>query len=122
MVYVFLLIAIALFAVSIKLFGGGAKIKLVVAATREARSVIRSRTLNEEAKEAAIQAAAIRMFGDALSILLRAALALVVPFAFVLLGAALGLYVIDDAARAASDWYFIIGSTIVMIGALMVTR
>jgi hypothetical protein len=45
-----------------------------------------------------------------------------VPFAFVALGSALGLYLIGDAMRVATTWSFIIGSTIVMVGALIVDQ
>jgi hypothetical protein len=122
MAYLFLAIAVGLFALSIRLTGGGSKLRLVVTATQDAAAVMTSRTLDEEAKEAAIRTAAIGMFGHTFSILVRLAFALAVPSAFVLLGAALGFYQIDDAMRAATNWYFILGSTAVMVGALVVVR
>lgn len=114
--------AIVLFAASMKLFGVAPRIRLVMAATREATVVMRSRTLDEREKEAAVQSAAIRVVGHALAILVRVALTLAVPFAFVALGSALGLYLIGDAMRVATTWSFIIGSTIVMVGALIVDQ
>lgn len=114
--------AIVLFAASMKLFGVAPRIRLVMAATREATVVMRSRTLDEREKEAAVQSAAIRVVGHALAILVRVALTLAVPFAFVALGSALGLYLIGAAMRVATTWSFIIGSTIVMVGALIVDQ
>ena len=120
MVYAFLAAAVVLFAVSMKLLALGPKVRLAVAAIHEATSVMASRELNERQKEAAVQSAAIAMFGHACSILARATLSLAAPLAFVLLGSGLGLYAIDDAVRAGSDWYFILGSTIVMVALLVV--
>jgi len=80
-----------------------------------------SKQLSEQ-QEAAVRIAAIAMARHACSILVRVALTLAVPLAFVILGSASGLYSIDDAVRAVGDWRFIAGSTIVMVGALLVLR
>ena len=122
MVYVFLTAAVVLFAVSLKLLALGPKVRLEVAALHEAASVITSKELSERQKEAAVQSAAIAMLGHACSILARVALTLAGPLAFVLLGSGLGLYALDDAVRVGGDWYFILGSTIVMVAALLVVR
>jgi hypothetical protein len=121
-VYLFLAVAIALFALGLKVLGGVSELGLVVAATREATAVMTSRTLDEAAKEVAIRSAALGMFVRALAIAAKFALALAAPLVVVLLGVALDLYGIDDVLRAASDWYFILGSTLVLVGALIVVR
>jgi hypothetical protein len=121
-VYVFLTAAVVLCAVSMKLLALGPKVRLAVAAVHEAAAVMASKELSERQKEAAVQSAAVAMFGHACSILGRVALALAGPLAFVLLGSGLGLYALGDAVRAGSDWSFILGSTVVMVGALLVIR
>jgi len=122
MVYAFLAGAVALFAAAMKLSGVVPKVGLAAAAAREATSVMTSKRLSEQQKEAAVRLAAIGMARHACSILGRLALTLAVPLAFVILGSAAGLYSIDDAVRAVGDWRFIAGSTVVMVGALFVLR
>ena len=122
MVYVFLSAAVVLFAVSMKLLALGPKVRRAVAAIHEAASAMASKELSERQKEAAVQSAAIAMFGHTCSILTRLALTFAGPLAVVLLGSGLGLYALDDAVRAGSDWSFILGSTLVMVAALLVAR
>lgn len=76
MAYLFLILAIGLFVVSIKLSGVVSKVRTVIVATREAVSLMKSTKLSEEQKEAAVQEAAIRMLGAFFSILGRVAFVL----------------------------------------------
>ena len=122
MVYAFLAGAVALFAAAMKLLGVVPKVGLAAAAAREATAVMTSKQLSDRQKETAVRIAAVGMARHACSILIRVALTLAVPLALVILGAAAGLYSIDDAARAVGDWRFIAGSTIAMVGALLVLR
>ena len=89
---------------------------------REATAVMRSKDLSEAQKESAIQKAAIRMFGSFFSILGRVILTLAVPVGFVMMGSWFGLYTAQDALLAAENPSFIIGSSIVMTGALFFVK
>ena len=117
MTYVFLIVAMGLFIAGLKLFDVVPKVRLVISETQEATSVMSSKVLSDEQKEAALQKAAVHMFGSFLNIFARVILTIVVPVASIILGSALGFYEIEYAAHVASEWSFIIGSTLVMIGA-----
>ena len=122
MAYLFLALSLGMFIVAIKLLGIVPKVKNVISTTHAATATMKSRELSEEQKEAAVQKAAVEMFGAFISIFARVLLTLAVPITFVMFGSFIGLYSTDDAVRAASDWYFIVGSTILMIGALAIVR
>ena len=118
MIYLFLLLAMILFIASLKVFDVVPKVTFVFSETRDATSVMKSKELSDEQKEAALQKAAVRMMGSFFSILGRVGLTVVVSFSSVLLGSAIGFYEIGEAVSVASDWPFLIGSTLLMIVAL----
>lgn len=118
MIYVFLFMAIVLFIASLKVFNVVPKVTLVFSETRDATSVLKSKDLSDDQKEAALQKAAVQMMGTFFSILGRVGLTLAVSFSSVLLGSVVGFYEIGEAVSVASDWPFIIGSTFLMIVAL----
>jgi hypothetical protein len=122
MTYLFLAIGAVVFVVCFKLLDVVPKLRAAVAVTREAQGVIRSESLTDQAKEAAIQQAAIHMARFAVGLLVRMALCLLLAFAAVWVGAHAGAYTMADVRAAASDWMFIIASSLVMVGALMVIR
>ena len=117
MIYVFLGVSIVLFVICLKIFTVMPKVSHVVFETREAISVMKSPEMSDEQKEATLQTAAVRMFGYFFSILLRVALSFGIPLGYVILGSALGFYTTEEAVATTSNWYFIIGSTLVMISA-----
>ncbi|MGH6913058.1 MAG: hypothetical protein ACREH3_05070, partial [Geminicoccales bacterium] len=90
--------------------------------TQRTQGIIRSKSLTDEEKEAAIQKAAIFMAGSVVMILGRMALCLLVPTAMVWLGAQFGAYSTADALVAASNWTFIVASSVVMMAALTIIR
>lgn len=122
MVYLSLVLAIGLFIVGIKILGIVPRVKLVVSATHDALAVMKSVELSEDEKEAAVQRAAVSMFGAFGSILLRVAVVCLVPVGFVLAGAKIGLYDSGELLRASTDWTFITVSTLIMIGALFLVK
>ena len=122
MAYLFLALSGGLLIVAVKWLGIVPRVKNVMSAIRAATAAMRSRELTEEQKEIATQRAALEMLGSLFSISARVLVALAVPAAFIMLGSVGGLYDIDDAVRAASDWYFIAASTMFMIGALVIVK
>ncbi len=122
MVYFFLAASAALFFLGIRVFGIVPRVKGVIAATHVATTVMRSRDMSEEEKESAIQKAALEMIGSFLSILVRTALIVAISIAVVALGSETALFSMQDAIHAASNWTFIVVSTLLMIGAFLVFK
>lgn len=122
MVYVSLAAGAMVFVVCFKLLDVMAQVRAVVAAAHRAHRIIRSQSLTDEAKEAAIQRAAILMTGSGIALLGRLTLCILVPVGAVWLGAQSGAYTTADALTAASNWAFIVASSLAMTGALMVLR
>lgn len=122
MVYLFLILSIGLFVILFKVLGLLPRVRQVLATVGEAVAVMRSAELSEEAKEAAIQSSALRVLVSILAIVLRSVVVLAGPLAFVALCSALGLYSLDEAWQAAGNPYFIVGSSAVMIAAMIVLR
>lgn len=122
MVYLFLMIATVLFMAALRLSGTVPKVRFAMAQTRAALATMAAADLSEEAKETAVQRAAIGMFGSLASILLRTLVCTGVPAAFVALGAAGGLYGMEDVVRAGTDPYFIAASTVVVVAGFYLIR
>jgi hypothetical protein len=122
MVHVFLMIATVLFMVVLRLSGTVPKVRLAMAQTREALATMSAADLTEEAKEIAVQRAAIGMFGSLASILMRTLVCVGSPVAFVALGGAAGLYGMEDVVRASTDPYFIAASAAVVIAGFYLMR
>jgi hypothetical protein len=122
MVFVFLVLAVGLFIAALKILGLVPRVRQVISASSDAVSIMKSTTLGEDEKEVAMKQAAVQMFASCGAILVRVAVLLAVPLGFVLLGAQFGLYTNVDLIRASTNWIFITGSTIIMIGALFVVK
>ncbi|HSK41346.1 MAG TPA: hypothetical protein VK943_16395 [Arenibaculum sp.] len=122
MAYLFLILSTGLFVVALRFSGAVPQVRFAMAQTREALAAMSAGDLSEEDKETAVQKAALRMFGSFLSILLRTALCVGVPVAFVALGLAAGLYHMDDVVRAATNAWFIAGSTAAVIVGMYLAR
>jgi hypothetical protein len=122
MVYLFLAIGALVFVICFKRLDIARRAREVVAATRRAHGIIRSERLADEAKEAAVQKAAMLMAGSGVALLGRMALCLLVPVAAVWLGAQSGAYSTADALAAASTWTFIIASSAAIIAVWLVIR
>jgi hypothetical protein len=122
MVYLFLAIGALGFVICFRLLDIAPQVGAVMAATRQAQRVISSASLKDEAKEVAIQKAAISMARSLALILGRAALCILIPVVTVWLGAQTGAYSTADALAAASNSIFIVVSSVAMMAALMLFR
>ena len=122
MAYVFLSLAILFFAVTMKILRIGPRTINVASDARQALSVIGSTEMSEEQKEKVVKESALRAAGSFFSILLRIIVTLSIPIAFVALGHMVGLYPPEDIWRALGDPFYIGGSTIFMIGFLVVFK
>lgn len=122
MVYLFLVLGLGLFVISLKFLGVVPRVTLVVANLQDATSVMKSSDLSEAEKEVKIQRAAVAMFRSLFSIALRSATTFAAPVVFVAAGSLAGLYTYEEAVQAAINWEFIVGSTVVMIGAFIVIK
>ena len=122
MLYLVLAAGTVVFIVCFKLLDILAQVRAVVTLARQAHGIMRSAGLTHEAKEAAIQKAAIRMAGCGGALLGRMALCLLIPTATVWLGTQSGAYTLADALAAASDWTFVIAASLGMTAVLMVLR
>jgi hypothetical protein len=122
MSYVFLVLALFVFMFLLGRLRLVTKVKGSVADLGAAVAVMRSADTGEAEKERAIRQATLRMwrlFGD---ILVRSAVALLVPAALVFAGIAVGLYGSGEAVAAAGDPYFLVALTVLAIGMLRFAR
>jgi hypothetical protein len=122
MVYAFLAAGVLVFVICFRLLDVVPEVRAVIEAIRRAQGIISSKSLTDEEKEAAVQRAAIAMAGTVVVILGRAALCVLVPTLMVWLGAQSGTYSTADALVAASNWTFIVASSVVMIAAMTIIR
>jgi hypothetical protein len=121
-VYLVLAIGAVVFVICFKLLDVVPKLRAAVAVTREAHGIIRSDSLTDEFKEAAVQQAAVHMARSAVVLLARMGRCLLLGFAAIWVGAHVGPYTTADVLAAASDWMFITASSLVMLCALMMIR
>lgn len=116
MTYAFLAVSVFLFMLAIKLFGVVPQVRKIIAETQMAVGVMRSRELDDEEKEERVQKAAIAMMASCVFVTLRIAATVAVPVIFVAAPVYFGLYTADEVYAAASNWIFIVVSSVVMIG------
>lgn len=122
MIYFVLMLSIGIFLICMKLLHVVESMYPIFATSRNALAVMRSGELTEEQKESAVRKAAGGMFRSFLSVTFRVALTLAVPAAFVAAGSATGLYTIDGAVSATTDWTFLIVSSIAVTFAFVAQR
>jgi Sulfotransferase family len=80
-----------------------------------ATNAMRAPGLTDDEKEAQVRKAAVRLMGSFVTITLIGCAALAAPALIVWLGAAIGLYALEDAIEVALGWPFLIGATIVFL-------
>ncbi len=122
MTYAAIALAIALFCWGLHALRLVAASLEAVAIARNAAGVMRAPDLDDERKEAELQAAALRLFRLFGVIALKALVALAVPAAAVALLAAVGLVRVPEVLDASTSWPVIVVSTVVMAVALAVWR
>jgi hypothetical protein len=120
LVYIFIGLAVLILAAGLKLFHVISLSATVFANIRRSRDLIMSPDLSDEDKEVALRQAAAHMMRLSLSLTGCALSSAVVPVAIVIIGERLAFYSYDEVMSAASDPYFLIGSSLLLIGALTV--
>ncbi len=114
-VYLFLAIAFLLFLACFRALNLVPVTRRIVVDAGDSLAVIRSVELSDAEKEARTQRAAITMAGSLVSVLVRSAICLVVPAAFVWLAGKAGFISPDNALAVATNWPFIITSSLVLL-------
>jgi hypothetical protein len=122
MTYAFLIASVFLFMLAIKVFRIVPEVQEIIGASRSAVAVMRSQDLAEEEKEEQVQKAAIKMFASSFFIVIRIAATVAVPVVFVAVPTYFGLFTGEEVYAAASNWIFIIVSSVVMIGLFFVLK
>ena len=122
MVYLFLCLSIGIFVLCLKVLGLIPKVLGMIATTRQALNVMSSKEMSDEAKEAAVQKASLAVLKAFFVIAFCTAVTVALPIAFVAAVSMTGLYSLEAAWLAAGNLYFLIGSSIVMIAAMVVLR
>lgn len=115
MIYVFLGTSLVLFLYSLRAVKLAPKVREAISQTRAVVAIMGAADLSDTEKEAAVQRGAIRMIGAFFSILARSAVCVLLPFGLVAMGVGAGLFHHDEAMEAAVNWYFVVGSSVVMI-------
>ncbi len=122
MVYIFLTIALILFALCFKAMKLVPVTKQIIVDSNTALAVIRSAELTDAEKETGTRRAAVAMIGSLVTILARSAVCLLVPVAFVWLLARVGIYAESEAVAAASNWIFVAASSLAMLGLVVLSK
>lgn len=122
MSYVFLVLALFVFMFMLVRLRLVTKVKGCVADIGAAVAVMRAADTSEEEKERAIKQATLRMWRLFVDILMRSAVALLVPAALVFAGVAAGFYGSGEAVAAAGNPYFLVALTVLAIGMLRFAR
>lgn len=113
MVYLVLLAALVVFLLGIKFTGLIGHVSTAATDARQALTVIQNTNISEDEKEAAVQAAALRMFASFFGILARAMVAVVVSILLVLVSIWAGLCTIAAVEAALTNWLFIVFAIVV---------
>jgi hypothetical protein len=116
MTYLFLTVATLLIVASIKALDLVPRVQRVMSDTRAAVVVMAAKNMSDEQKEAAVQAAAIRMLAAFCKIAFVLAAASAAALAAVFLGIGLDLYTAEDAARASLNPVFLVSSCVLLFG------
>ncbi len=114
MIPIVALTSIAIFMVGLWLFGVVRTGSGVLATTREALAVIKDESLDDEARERAVQRASLGLFKAFGSIVVRSALALLSAIVPLWLADALGLAEMEAVVAYMSRWDVIIVVTVVL--------
>jgi hypothetical protein len=115
MTYIVLCVAAVLFLVALKYTGLMGRVSEAMGVARGAMVTLASPEMTDDEKEAAARAAAIGMFGAFFAILARLFVILGLPLLLVLVTVGLGVVDVPQVEAAATNWYFLIGSTLAMV-------
>lgn len=115
MVYAALILAFAGLTFGLRRAGFAEHIGAMLSGMRHTVGVMRSDELHEQEKEARIQRAARDMFGEFLTIAERSLAVMAGPALFMLLCVSLGLFSVEEVEAAATNGYFLVASTLLML-------
>jgi len=120
--FVLAILATVLFTVGLRVVGVFASISQGMVVARETASVLNDRQQTDDIKERVARAAAIRMSGVSLDILLRIAIALLLPVIIVVTAIEFNFVSGAQILSAFVSWPFIVGSTVLLIGIMRLGR
>jgi hypothetical protein len=115
MTYIVLCVAAVLFLVALKYTGLLGRVTEAMGVARGALATLASPEMTDDEKEAAARTAAIGMFGAFFAILARVFVILGLPLLLVWVTVGLGVVDVEQVEAAATNWYFLIGSTLAMV-------
>ena len=122
MEYVALTVATVVFTLCLHFFRIVGFARRILAASGNAVATMRGPGLSDEQKELAVQRASIEVAVALFALLARAAAGFLLSFAVIYLGSAIGAYSLDALMLAATNWYFIAGSTLFVVTAMIFLR
>lgn len=122
MPYLFLSVSLIAFVVCIRSLGIVETAAETIRLARKSATITTDTALDDAQKETMIRSAGIRMFRAFLTLSLQFAASIAIAVAVSYAGVLGGLYTIDTALSAASNWVFIAASTVVTVFALFYSR
>ena len=122
MIVAALIVAVLAFVAVLRVLDAAGAGGRALATARGATSTLRSPTLSDEEKERAARRAAAGLFQSFLVIALIGGAALAASAAVVWAGSAAGLYPLDALMATATDWPFLLASSVVGVAAWMATE
>ena len=122
MEYVALTAATVAFTLCLHFFRIVGLARRIVGASGQAVTTMRLAALSDEEKETAIQRAAVEVMVALVALLARVGAAIALSLAVIYAGALVDAYSIDAVLLAAGNWYFIAGSTLFVVIAMIVMR
>ena len=117
-----LILAVLAFVAVLRVFDAAGAGGRALATARSATTTLRSPILSDEEKERAARRAAAGLFQSFLVFALIGGAALAASAAVVWAGSAAGLYPLDALVATATDWPFLLASSVVGVAAWMATE
>ncbi len=115
MIYLFLIGSIVIFIVGLRVSRTVPRVMLILSETGQAINIIRSTELSDAEKEMATRKISLQMFRAFFLITLSVALVVTASVTLIILGAQVGSYTQYEVMEAATNGYFLIGSTVFII-------
>ena len=122
MEYVALSAATVAFTLCLHFFRIVGLARRIIGASGKAVTTMRFAALSDEEKETAIQRAAVEVMVALVALLARVGAAIALSLALIYAGTLVNAYSVDTVLLAAGNWYFIAGSSLFVIIAMIVMR
>jgi hypothetical protein len=117
-----LILAVLAFVAVLRILDAAGASGRALSTVRAATTTLRSSTLSDDEKERAARRAAAGLFRSFVAITLICGAALAASAAVVWAGSAAGLYPLDALVATATDWPFLLASTVVGVAAWVATE